>query len=480
MGTPGTRQLVDVAVDAGQIAGPLEAWRQGLGHGGINALPLPDRVVRGVAALRPRLVRIFIQEFLRVYPEHGRFDWTRLDPYMAALEATGAQVMAALCIKPPPLYPRVDHRLWRPADVGEWQQVVAALVRRYSVERRLVTHWEVGNEVDIGESGGSPYLITDGREYGEYYALTTQAVLGACPQARVGGPAAAHVHSPVVAGFLEHCAQRGTRVDFLSYHLYHSDPALHLEHLRAARALVERVGLPAVELMVTEWNRRLFDGISVADDAADPRRAAAVAATVMRLVEAGLHGSFYYHVWDQTCYAADFRPFFSDEGLANMLRHWNEVPHRLGLFGVGGEVRPQYFVYWMLSRLGSERLAAHSGHGDLTVLAARQGGTVSIMLANYGLERPADRVAVLQLSGLQPGVRRLAVWRLDAARRWDEEARTPDGAPRAAAAGQPVALAGPPVLRPVEQREVDTADSFSCQVLLPADAVALVRLEPVR
>ncbi len=40
-----------------------------------------------------------------------------------------------------------------------------------------------------------------------------------------------------------------------------------------------------------------------------------------------------------------------------MYIHWNEAPHRFGLFGEGGQVRPQYFVYQMLSRMGEERLA---------------------------------------------------------------------------------------------------------------------------
>jgi hypothetical protein len=35
-------------------------------------------------------IRIFIQEFFQVYPEHGRFDWSRLDRYMDALAKTGA------------------------------------------------------------------------------------------------------------------------------------------------------------------------------------------------------------------------------------------------------------------------------------------------------------------------------------------------------------------------------------------------------
>ncbi len=115
MATPNASpEAVEVGVDAGSATGPLEVWRHSLGHGGINSLPLPPRVVAGVRALRPRLVRIFIQEFFHVYRGGGRFDWGRLDPYMAALAATGAKVMAAITIKPAALYPQVDQALWRP------------------------------------------------------------------------------------------------------------------------------------------------------------------------------------------------------------------------------------------------------------------------------------------------------------------------------------------------------------------------------
>ena len=73
--------VAHVTVNAKDATGPLEAWRQSLGHGGINSTPLPDRVVDGVAKLRPRLIRVFIQEFFAVYPEHGRFDWSKaFDP----------------------------------------------------------------------------------------------------------------------------------------------------------------------------------------------------------------------------------------------------------------------------------------------------------------------------------------------------------------------------------------------------------------
>ena len=65
--TPGdSPPLIDVVVDLAADEGPLEMWRHAIGHGGANPLPLPDRVVRGTAKLKPRLIRVFIQEFFQV------------------------------------------------------------------------------------------------------------------------------------------------------------------------------------------------------------------------------------------------------------------------------------------------------------------------------------------------------------------------------------------------------------------------------
>lgn len=448
--------VAQIDVDAKGVRGPLELWRHSLGHGGINWLHLPDKVVGGVARLKPRLVRIFIQEFFDVYPEHGRFDWSRLDPYMASFARTGAKVVAAICIKPRPLYPKIDAGIWQPSDWGEWQQVIAAMVRRYSVDEPIVTHWEVGNEVDIGEDGGCPYLIGDGEAYGEYYSKTIEPIREVFPQAKVGGPANAYLLNEPLPGFLKYCKRAGAPLDFLSWHLYHSDPALHAQQVRFAEVLCRELLGRRPEFFVTEWNRRL--GGATEDQSYEARRAAAVAASIIEMRRSGLDWSFYYHIWDQTCFAEDFARFFSDKGVANMIRHWNETPHRLGLFSVEGHVRPQFFVYEMLSKMGEEQVAARSDDRDVRVLAGRGEKQVCALAVNYSLDEQGDRAATFRFANLTAGVKDLVVHRVDEEHRWS---------------GQTLEL------YPIEQRRTYVPAEFMCQVHLPADSVVLVSLRDV-
>ena len=455
----------DIQIDAAQPIGALETWRHSLGQGGVNHMPLPEHVVAAVARLSPRLIRIFIQESFDIYPAAGQFDWTRLDPYMDALARTGAHVVAAICIKPRVLFPRIDQSVWTPNDVPAWQNVLAKMVHRYSVERPIVTHWEIGNETDIGEHGGCPYLIKDPADYYQYYRMAIDPIRQAFPTARIGGPAACWVDNQPLPGLLELCRRDGTQLDFVSWHVYHDDPARHaagvakakvmLAHHQSGRVVGGLAGFsgPRPEMMVTEMNKS-FDPLSLAELAFEPRRAAAVAAGILAMLEAGLDWSFYYHIWDQTFLRKEFERFFAQPDPI-MTQHWNEIPHRFGLFGVNGEVRPQYFLYWMLARLGSGRLAGQSDNPDLRILAGREGGRLSLMLVNYNLQSSIDRVATVRFTGLGPGRKMLTHHRIDAQCRWDQALE----------------------LAPVERREIDTPQEYRCQLFCPADSVTLLSLE---
>lgn len=446
----------DIHADA--TPGPLEWWRHGVGQGGINPAPLPPGVQEGVRRLQPRLVRVFLQEFFQVYTNEGRYDWSRLDPYLASFARTGARIVAAICIKPRRLYPRVDQRVWRPTNVGEWQAVIAELVHRYSVRRRLVTHWEILNEPDIGEEGGTPHLIPDPESYYAFYRFTVEPILKVFPGAKVGGPATTWAGGEPLPGFVERCARDGMRLDFVSWHRYEDDPGVHAAGVEQVKKRLAAFRPNRPETMVTEWNKA-FDPVSVEELAFDPSRAAAVASTLLSFLDSGLDWSFYYHLWDQSVRAADFAPFLSRAGVRNMVHHWNEVPHRFGLFGVSGEVRPQYFVYWMFSQMGEARLQAETGHSGLRILAARSAaGAVNGLLINARKDT-GDRLVNVRFHKLEPGRKQLAVYRIDSRRKWDASSLQ---------------------LLPVERREVDTGMEFSCQVISPAPSVTLLRLRDIR
>src|SRR5258706_8729059 len=157
---------------------------------------------------------------------------------MEALAKTGAKVVAAVTIKPKPLYPKIDQEIWKPSDVAEWQRVLGALVTRYSVQKKIVTYWEIGNETDIGENGGCPYLIRSPKDYAEYYKMCIAPIVAAYPEAKVGGSGVANAGGDYVPQFIAQCVAEKIRLDFVSWHLYSDDPGAHAGLVAKYRKLI--------------------------------------------------------------------------------------------------------------------------------------------------------------------------------------------------------------------------------------------------
>ena len=152
----------------------------------------------------------------------------------------------------------------------------------------------------------------------------------------------------------------------------------------------------------------------------------------------------------------EFSSFFTPQwAQAVMYQHWNEKPHRFGLFSESGKVRPHYFVYQMFSRMGEETLQTGSPLSDLTVFSARENGRISAMIVNYDPVESQDRIVKVHFSQLKPGHRQLKAYRIDDSQRWSDETLE---------------------LLPVDERLVDVLPDFEYQFYSPADSVLLVTL----
>jgi xylan 1,4-beta-xylosidase len=444
--------IVKVNVDAAAELGPFEPWRYSVGQGGVSPDPWPPRLIEAIARLKPRLVRVFIQEYFTIYPDHNTFDWTKLDAFMAALAATGAKVVAAITIKPKVLFPALDQESWRPNNVAEWQNVIRALAQRYTVEKGIVSHWEIGNETDIGEDGGCPFHIPHPKDYLEYYQTMSAPILEVCPEVKVGGPAVCGFGEPFIEEFINLCKATGTRLDFVTWHTYINDIDWSINRLRDIQGMVKDMS-PRPELMITEHNVG-FDKIRIDDFAYEPRRAAGLAAHLFALIDGGLDWAFHYTVWDQLLLVDQWAPWYA--AVTEIHRNTTGMPIAMGMFGEQEEVRPQYFVYRMLNMLGEQRIQASAETPQLVVQAAKSPGGTAAMLVNRNLDEEQELLATVRFDHLEPrGIKMLRVNRLDAEQHWTDDTLE---------------------LIPTEQRRIDMVPSFECQVYCPTNSVVLITI----
>ncbi len=343
-------KTVQVTVFAENRLGPLEIDRMALGQGGLSDEPMWQDRIAEIRALRPRLIRLFIQEYFDLLPERGRYHFDTLDRSVDTILRTGGKPLMCICFKPRVLFPVINQDIVEPNDYDQWERLIFELVRRYKQRGAGIRYWEISNEPDIGEDGGCPYRFRP-ESYTRYYKHTVEAILRADPEARVGGPALANVRSPILPELLEFCGKEKVPLHFVSWHIYSSSPLQIRGTINYARDLLKKHPDIGVETVLDEWN------MDLSNPPKDTRfQPCFVAEVIWQMKEAGLNYSCYYHIRDYHVSFEPFAKFMSPGGTAFMFKWWNRRPQYDGLFDYQNTIRPTYFTFKLLSRLTGERL----------------------------------------------------------------------------------------------------------------------------
>lgn len=340
-----------VTVNTAELTGPLDMGRMALGQGGLSEEPMWENRAAEIRALRPRLVRLFIQEYFDLLPARGTYNFAILDRSVDLILKTGARPLMNIDFKPFVLYPKIDQNIVEPNDWDEWGRLITALVKHYKDRGSGIRYWEISNEPDQGENGGCPYRFNPDN-YTIYYQRTAAAVLKADPTARVGGPALANWKSPILPALLDFCARRNAPLHFVSWHGYTNNPVDFRRSTDGVKKLLAAYPALYPETILNEWNLALMKP----DENNLIIQPAFIVETIWNMIEGGLDYSCYYHIRDYHVEPATFAKFMSPHGVAFMAGWWNRMPQYDGLFDFQNEVRPAYFAFKLLSRVTGKRV----------------------------------------------------------------------------------------------------------------------------
>jgi xylan 1,4-beta-xylosidase len=379
----GQQNAASVVVFTDRTTGPLDIRRMtSLGQGGLSEEPMWENRAAEIRALRPALIRLFIQEYFDLLPARGKYNFATLDRSVDLILKTGAKPLMNIDFKPRLLFPKVDQDMVEPNDWGEWERLIATLVKHYRDRGAGIGYWEISNEPDLGEDGGCPYRFTPAN-YLTYYKRTAAAIRRADPQAKVGGPALAGWKSPILAALLDFCARGEAPLDFVSWHGYTNRP----EDLRGSLEGVKKLlgaypALKKAETILDEWNIALMapgeDNLAY--------QPAFLLETIWNFIEGGLNYSCYYHIRDYHVQPETFARFMSRHGVAFMSAWWNRMPQYDGLFGFEDEVRPAYFAFKLLSRVSGQRLETEASGVHALAAADEQYEMKSVLVWNFSAQ----------------------------------------------------------------------------------------------
>lgn len=374
-----TQQVTEVRLDLAKELGPLNIEQFALGQGGLAPEPIFDNRIPEIRALRPKVIRLFIQEYFDVLPAADKYDWSKLDRAVDTILKTGATPLMCIAIKPKLLFPKIDDTVTDPNDYGAWGRLIYSMVLHYKQRGSSIQYWEIANEPDIGENGGCPYRFTP-EGYARYYEHTSQAIRRADSAAKVGGPALANPESPILPALLKTVEAKHLPLDFISWHIYSSDPLKIRATIEAKKVLLQQFPSLHPETFLDEWN------MSLGNPSTDVRfQPCFIAETALQMKDGGLNYSCYYHIRDFHVPQDNFARFMSPKGTVEMTRWWNRTPQYDGLFDFQDHVRPAYFTFLLLARLTGQRLDLSSSTDTVHGLAAFDSdfATYDVLLWNY-------------------------------------------------------------------------------------------------
>jgi len=196
-------------------------------------------------------------------PERAEsYDFSRTDEYLAAVRATGAQIIYRLGES-------IEHSSTKrfvhpPRSAEKWAQICLGIIRHYNEGwsdgfHHGIRYWEIWNEP---ENRPAMWSGSDD-DYFQLYKTTARAIRSRYPELKIGGPAVGDSGelaggefrpSAFVTGFLDFCRRESVPLDFFSWHCYTADPSELVARARALRDLLDRRGFAKTESHLNEWN----------------------------------------------------------------------------------------------------------------------------------------------------------------------------------------------------------------------------------
>lgn len=244
------------------------------------------------------------------------YDFTFTDQYLAAVRATGAQVVFRLGESIEHTSPK--RHVHPPKEPAKWAAAAVGILRHYNEGwangfRYGIRYWEIWNEP---ENRPNCWTGSDA-DYFELYRVAARALKAHDPELKVGGPSVGYTGqlaggefraSEFVTSFVEMCGRKDAPLDFFSWHCYTADPAELAARAKGIRRLLDAHGLARTESHLNEWNYLPggnWDGFdrgtpaavrqAYFDEMGGPRGAAFAAAALLSLQDAPVDAANFFH-----------------------------------------------------------------------------------------------------------------------------------------------------------------------------------------
>ena len=384
------RIRASVSVDATRTLGPLPGLWRCIDQSYLSNILVPRRTETIPQLTKAGFRYVRFHETIvgpKVYREEAGqavYDWDRFDQGirvlldnklkpMLVLESTPTRIAG----KPGQGYRNINP----PTDYGRWQELIYQLVHHcveaFGPEEVKTWYFEVWNEPDA-----KAYFLGDLRQFLTLYDHTVTGAVRAFPEIHIGGPGGAG--NGWVLPLAEHCTtgknavtgETGTRLDFISWHIYCSGTGtpdfrvIRRSILQVEERLKRFPEVAKLPRLITEFSCNS----SPAPWLDSSYRGPFLLRALLLMEELGIEQAYSFcvgdYLWDQK----------------NMLYR-----RTLGMFTNSGFAKAPFHLYTLLNRQRGVRVAAESSNDPVGALASfdSANGTLHVLLGNW-IESPEE------------------------------------------------------------------------------------------
>jgi xylan 1,4-beta-xylosidase len=337
-----------------------------------------------------RFHAIFHDVLGTVQIENGKtvYDWTKIDQLYDDLLQRNIKPFVELGFTPNAMKTSDNKIFYWQGNTSHpvpaaWQDLVDAFIRhieqRYGQEEVRSWFFEVWNEPNL--SGF--WEGADQKAYFELYDLTSKTIKAIDPNLRVGGPSTAG--AAWVPEFLDHLAQSGSAIDFVTTHAYGVDggfldqngkqdtklspsPDAIVGDVRKVREQIAASKFPSLPLYFTEWST----SYTPRDLVHDSYISAPYILNKLKGTEGLAQGMSYWTYTD----------LFEEPGPSPTPFHGG-----FGLLNREGIRKPAYFAYKYLHAVQGNKVPLK----DPQAFAATRDGNLAVVIWDF--EQPEQKVS---------------------------------------------------------------------------------------
>lgn len=356
--------IVDVQSDLGPMPRPWRNLAQGGEAFDWNIGPITGKV----KALNPNYIRIdHIYDFYDIVKKDGEtlsFDFSKLDPVLDQIKATGATPFISLSYMPPAI--SAGDIVSEPRNWNDWQLTVQKTIEHISGTKAIPNvYYEVWNEPDLfgkwTRSGNKNYLTL--------YTYSAQGAANArnVRPYKLGGPAITNLMKNWIYDFLNHTRKNNLRMDFISWHRYNTKVEQFEKDIIDTQTWLDK-DFPEYkdkEQIISEWGHdsELNSGYDNSFGAAH------TVATAIQMV-GNIDKGFVFEIEDG-----------KDPNGKDKWGRWGLLTNQ----AFDAQPKPRYQALRLLDRIGEVRLDLLGKGSWVKAIAARSLKTdnVNLVLANY-------------------------------------------------------------------------------------------------